>query len=495
MRSLQEATKSDNDHAAEVEKKITAVTRALRRAVDAMVGLNCSFAERERAALEIGNEAERRLLEEELQSISDAHGEYLVVNSALYRRFRPGCRRYASLCGLLNVSRATYREVGVRNGPTVLPLELQAGLVERTTPAMGYRVALGYAKEHSRGLEEDLRASHRAPPSRTKLERISKRIGTAANKHAAKIEAYLRQQERLPDGAVGISVGLDRTAVPMEEPRPADAAPKTRRKKRTKPYQRKKPRPIDVNYHMAYMGTVSITDRYGDVLVARRYAASPAEGARAILRSMMGDVRNARRRNPRLKVGIVQDGAPEMWNLLRPALKEQAGIKKWLEAIDRYHLNQRLSKVLKVIESDAGVRKAQLHEWNDQFDADDATIDRIEKRIRRKIKRFIGSDEHLEVLKDNATFIKNNKDRMRYVALRKASLPVGSGVTEGACRSVVGDRAKQASRRWHDVGLAAALTLRSIYASDRLPRFFTRLQRLYTADVREADDCEIVAVA
>ena len=42
--------------------------------------------------------------------------------------------------------------------------------------------------------------------------------------------------------------------------------------------------------------------------------------------------------------------------------------------------------------------------------------------------------------------------------------------------------------------LVAALALRSIYCSDRLPRFFTHLQRLYTAEIREADRTE-VAVA
>ncbi len=92
-------------------------------------------------------------------------------------------------------------------------------------------------------------------------------------------------------------------------------------------------------------------------------------------------------------------------------------------------------------------------------------------------------------MQGNATFIQNNKDRMRYVSLRKANLPVGSGATEGACRSVIGERA---SRRWRDSGLTAALTLRSIYASERLPRFFERLQ-LYTANVREAEGWEFHA--
>lgn len=465
--------------------EIAEVVKALRRAVDAKVGLDCSFADRERAALSIGNEVQRRLLEHELQSIAEAQGAELLVNEVLYRAHRPGTRDYASLCGLLRVSRSTYRLAGVRNGPTVVPLDLQADLMEGATPAMAYRVALGYAKAHSRGLEEDLRASHQVPPSRTRLEKMSKRLGAKAKEEAQRIEALLRQSERLPDGATGVSVGLDRTAVPMEEARPEGAPPKTQRKKREKPYQRMPPVPVDVNYRMAYVGTVSVTDQYGEGLVTRRYAATPDEGPDEVLHGMMADVRNALRRNPNLRVGIVQDGAREMWNLVRSALT-QAAVTNWLEAIDRYHLNERLAKVLRVIELEPEARKPQLRRWNDELDTDDSTIDRIEARIECEIRHRKSGDD-LAVLQDNATFIGNNKDRMRYVSLREACLPVGSGATEGACRYVIGERTKRASRRWHEDGLAAALTLRSIYCSDRLPRFFAYLQRYYSAEIREAD--------
>lgn len=468
-----------------IDGKINEVVTALRRAVDAKVGLDCSFAERERAALSIGNEAQRRLLEQELQSMAEAQGAELLVNEVLYRAHRPGTREYASLCGLLRASRSTYRLAGVRNGPTVVPLDLQAGLMEGATPAMAYRVALGYAKAHSRGLEEDLRASHRVPPSRTRLEKMSKRLGAKAEDEAQRIEAYLRQSERLPDGAAGVSVGLDRTAVPMEEARPEGMPPRTQRKKRTKPYLRTPPTPVDVNYRMAYIGTVSVTDQYGEGLVTRRYAATPHEGPDDVLHGMMADVRNALRRNSHIQVGVVQDGAHEMWNLIRPALT-RAGVTHWLEAIDRYHLNERLAKVLRVIEPNPEARKPQLRKWNDELDTDDFTIDRIETLIECKIQQF-GSGDDLAVLQENATFIGNNKDRMRYVSLRESCLPVGSGATEGACRYVIGERTKRASRRWHEDGLAAALTLRSIYCSDRLPRFFTRLQRYYSAEIREAE--------
>jgi len=485
MRTSQEPTWNGGEIEAGISEEIAEVVKALRRAVDARVGLDCSFAERERAALSIGNEAQRQLLEQELQSIAEAQGPELLVNEVLYRLHRPGARDYASLCGLLRVSRSTYRVAGVRNGTTVVPLDLQAGLMEGATPAMAYRVALGYAKAHSRGLQEDLRASHRVPPSRTRLEKMSKRLGAKAKKEAQRIEAYLRQSERLPDSAAGVSVGLDRTAVPMEQARPDGALPKTRRKKRTKPYLRTPPSPVDVTYRMAYIGTVTITDQYGEGLVTRRYAATPDEGPDGALHGMMADVRNALRRNSKLRVGLVQDGGREMWNLTRSAL-EQAGVTSWFEAIDRYHLNERLAKVLRVVESDPEARKPLLHKWNDELDTDDSTIDRIEARLEKAIQREKNHDD-IAVLQDNATFIRNNKDRMRYVSLLNAGLPVGSGATEGACRYVIGERTKRASRRWHEDGLAAALTLRSIYCSDRLRRFFTYFHRNYTAGIREAD--------
>ena len=107
-------------------------------------------------------------------------------------------------------------------------LELEAGLVERTTPALGLRIMLGYAKDHMRSAEEDMKAAHRCPPSRSTLERVAKAMGTAVTRVAPHIERRGRQAERVPDGAVAIVLGLDRTAVPMEEDL-ADGTPMPRR--------------------------------------------------------------------------------------------------------------------------------------------------------------------------------------------------------------------------------------------------------------------------
>ena len=87
---------------------------------------------------------------------------------------------------------------------------------------------------------------------------------------------------------------------------------------------------------------------------------------------------------------------------------------------------------------------------------------------------------------EHMVYIANNKDRMRYVTLSSCNLPICSGVTESAAKTVVGRRAKNSGQRWSQPGLRGALTLRAIQQSDRLPRFWAHLSRRYVANVAAA---------
>ena len=84
------------------------------------------------------------------------------------------------------------------------------------------------------------------------------------------------------------------------------------------------------------------------------------------------------------------------------------------------------------------------------------------------------------------TYLSNHHDRLRCATLRTKGLPCGSGATEGACKSVVTMRAKGSGQRWHEDGVTAALTLRSIYLSERLPTMWQHIAADYSADVAAA---------
>lgn len=459
------------------------LARALRRAVDATVGADASFERREVAALALANEATRLFLHGDLIAIADRHGEQVEVDGAIYQRHEPGTVRYYTLCGAIDLERWTYRAVGVHNGPTVVPVDLDAGLVERTTPALGVRIMLGYAKDHMRSAEEDMSADHRCPPSRSTLERVAKAMGTAATRVAPQIDRRVRQAERVPEGTVAIALGLDRTAVPMEEDVAAGEAPGPRR---TRPYVRTPPAPVTVNYRMAYVGTISFHDAEGVELATRHYSAgahdSPAD---RLVRPLVADLRHALRQDPALAVGVVQDGAPELWKLLSEAVVAEPLVTRYYEAIDRYHLNERLGELLRGLEPDAAVRTARLSRWNDSLDQNDFAIYRIRAWVRDQHAEAVTQNDRtrLEQIAPHLTYLEHNASLMRYARLRAVGLPVGSGVTEGACKSVIKMRTNGSGQRWRPAGLTAVLTLRSVHLSDRLPRFWAHFARRYRKEV------------
>lgn len=467
----------------EVKRAIAEIHDALRKALP--LG---SFEERESQALAINDEALRELLRDDLQALSDSFGDEVLVNGVLYKLHEPGTDTYHALCGPLEVSRPSYRMVGVHNGPNVIAVELAAGLVEGATPALAYSVAHGYGQHDMRAHLESLEAAHRLPPSRTTLERIAKRVASAAVEQAVRIEAIVRRTEKVPADAVAISIGLDRTSAAMIEDRPADAPPKPERKRR-RPRQRAAPPPYDINWRMAYVGTVCLVDADGEALTTIRYAAAACDDPRELVEKMTADVSAALKRNPALNVGIVQDGAHEMWNRTREGLqvlRDKGQLDSWHEAIDRYHLMERLAAALKLVEPDATdqQRKDRLKTWTDLLDTSETAIDYIERFLIKGYDAVRGDNR--QTLWDHLRFIRNNKDRMRYVGLRRAGLPVGSGVTESTCKTVIGQRAKGAGQRWRQTGLRGVVTLRALHQSDRLPRFWSHLTTSYTADVQAA---------
>jgi hypothetical protein len=482
LRIVPQAEIPDNEQT--YERAIKEARQALHRAVAARVVRNASFKDHEAALLAAANEACRLELEITLEGMVKLHPDRVQIDGVVYARHETGTGTYHSLCGSLRVSRATYRKVGARNGPTVVPVELAAGLIEGATPALAYRVALGYAQGPGRPAEEQMHADHRQPPSRSTLERLGKAIGAAVTQAAPRIEPGVRASETLPEGTHGVSVGVDRTTVPMEEVRPAGTPPATRRKERSTPYVRAVPPRVDVHYRMAYVGTGSLVDGAGEALVTRRYAITGADNPADLIARMMADVRRAREQAPRLPVGVVQDAAPELWTLVRSGLTQEARLRRWSEAIDRYHLNERLADILRITEPDEAARRQQLARWNDALDRDDATIDRIARWLAERMTDCEGED--LAALEAHWTFLCNNNDRMRYATVRATGLPCGSGATEGACKSVVMIRAKGCGQRWHQDGITAALTLRATYMSERLPTLWPHFAADYSAEVRPA---------
>jgi hypothetical protein len=466
-----------------IERASAQVTDALRAAFrGALSTTRGTFEQREGAALALANEIVRDFLCDELQSMATDFGDEVTVESQTYRRCGEGTVRYHTLCGPVAIRRATYRLVGVHNGPTVVPLELRAGLSHNATPALAFSTTQAFATGPLRDYETAMSAAHRRVPSRSTLERIGKRTGAEIEEVVAGLEPMVRIVEPVVDGVCSISMGLDRTTVPMAEPIPDVESPE--------PRIRRRPQPVTVAYRMAYVGTVSLHDHDGNVLVTKRFGATAEEGPDRIVERIAAELRHQRARYD-APISIIQDGAHELWNLVA-GMCAHHGIPIADGVIDRFHVDERLADVcLLATGNQAGAR--ELYDaWRYQLDHSDTSIEQIVRRTAELVWHceygFAEGDpaptfwlrrgvvelpaEARTSIAEHLAYFRRDRHRIRYATRRRAGLPIGSGPTEGACKSLVTARFKRSGQRWFESGLAPCLSLRALHLSDRLRAAF-----------------------
>src|SRR5262249_17770771 len=140
-------------------------------------------------------------------------------------------------------------------------------------------------------------------------------------------------------------------------------------------------------YRMAYVGSVAVHDRDGNALVPRRFAATANECPSELMARVGGEGQEWLRWRPGLPLTIVQDGGPELWNLLEHWSREHRIIAT-VQLIDCFHVDERLAEITLV-------RKA--HESS-----------------------------------TSTTSTSSQPQSDPYASARKQA-PIGSGVTEGAC--------------------------------------------------------------
>lgn len=478
------------DQTLESEALIEAVEAHLDTLLDQELDENASFETYEQKLLKLVHEIARRKLEKKLQTVADGFARRLAIDHtndwhglredtvATYRRHCPGVVTYHSLIGPLRVRRYTYRECG-RHGATHVPLELAAGLMERMTPALARSLALGYAHMPLRTCEELLIAAGMRPPSRSTLDRAARDLGAYAVACNPAIEPVVRANEVVPAQTRLIAVGLDRVAVPMrhgEELAGVAAYSADLRRSRPKPKQRAALKGA-VQWRMDYVATVALLDGEKNLLESRKYRLPGEADIATIVERVVADVRHVLTQRP-VEVAVIQDGAPELWSAIAAGLAREPLVPRWTEVLDWYHLNEHLSQCLDVCATPVE-REPLRRRWHRRLLETKQGASHVLRSLRGKLRALDAvSGDKLTV---QIGYIERHQHRMAYDEYQRRQVPIGSGVTEGACKSVVNVRAKRSGQRWSQRGLTAVLHLRAVHESNRFDGFWSFFARRYRA--------------
>ena len=88
--------------------------------------------------------------------------------------------------------------------------------------------------------------------------------------------------------------------------------------------------------------------------------------------------------------------------------------------------------------------------------------------IVRELKNWVkeNAGEGRETVLKTITYFENNLMRMNYHQYQKLGYPIGSGVTEAACKTVVKQRLSQSGMRWNIDNAQGMLVTRSLTSTD-----------------------------
>jgi hypothetical protein len=230
-------------------------------------------------------------------------------------------------------------------------------------------------------------------------------------------------------------------------------------------------------FKVATAGTVSVYDRRGKRLITV-YLAHPPELGQATMDQMLTDLITElleRYDGPLPRLAYVTDsGSNETGyfeKVLRRMVHPRTGASlEWTRVADYYHASERIwtmaevlfgkgtraadawaHRMLKSLKKPSGVSRV-LHSAASHF-----------HRRQRKSRKLSRKKEGIywtayRYIQSRATF-------MRYSEYRSVHIPLGSGVTEAACKTVFTQRLKNSGMRWSHDGAKTILTLRTILLS------------------------------
>jgi len=430
-----------------------------------------SFEQFEEELHRLVSEVECDAVGEELER-HDVDAPLVEIEGVPHRRVVRCEETYFSPAGPVRVERSLYATRRSPGEEASCPLELRAGIVEGRWTPRAAKQALWFVANLTPGAVEELyQRLGGLMPSKTALDRLPKKVSSRWEEERGRFEAGLREKDQVPPEAVVVGVSLDGVMVPMKDGE--------RKKKREETAAEGKRTRGPAGHQEVGCGTLTFYDREGELLSAVRLGRMP-EAHKKTLKSMLTDELSwAKAQRPDLKVIRLADGAKDNWTFLEALPVEGPSV------IDFFHAAEHLSKALDAAYGE-GTPKAQS-----QFQKLRHILRHEEGGVEKVIRSLLhlrGEHPRSKVLEIELNYFRHGRHKMQYASLAANKLPIGTGVTEAACKTLATQRMKCSGMAWRNEGGQAILSLRSFIQSKRFDAAWELLREGYQRMVTLPDN-------
>ena len=350
----------------------------------------------------------------------DTNGDPIMVNDLKYTSKGQIEKIYQTPYGEVKLNRHVYQSS--QGGKTYCPLEKDARIIVYSTPKFAKMASSKYSLIGGRFVQKDLVENHGRYISRNYIKNISDSVGHIV---LEKVEKWKYLPPVPPESVKVVSLGLDGTCMFMAED----------------------------GWRQAMVGTISFYGKESNRLDTIYLSAPPEYGKSNFIGNFENEISYIKGiyRDPDY-IGIA-DGAKDNWTFLSKYTKCQI--------LDFFHASEYVTKVADAIFSNRVKRSKWLTDSCHKLKhEDDGATKLLDEFISYRNKKL--NVQKREKLESSITYFTNHSAKMQYSKYINKNYPIGSGVTESACKVIVKQRLCNSGMKWKQQGAEAVLCLRSL---------------------------------
>jgi len=330
-------------------------------------------------------------------------------------------KHYETPYGEVVLARHVYQTA--QGGKSYCPLDERARILVSTTPRFAKMVSHKFATMASPQVEADLRENHHRNVARSYLQRLSDAVASLAQ---ATEERWSYRTPKLSEAVHSVALGLDGTCMLL----------------------------CDDGYRQAMVGSLSLYDRAGQRQHTIYLGATPEYGKAKFFKRMTQEIEHVKQLYPEATYLGLADGAKDNWSFLADHCHEQI--------LDFYHASSYLAKAASAAYPRSKAKRqawleASCQQLKHQAGAAAALLADMRQLKAKKLSTSISQDLDAAI-----TYFSHNQRRMNYSQHLAQAHPIGSGVTEAACKTLVKQRLCAAGMKWKDRGASMVLSLRAL---------------------------------
>ncbi len=470
-----------------------------RRVVEKTAPENLDCAELEGRVQELTNTVGLELMRIVLVR-ADTVSPTVEINGEQWGNRRVSVGEYTTLFGDLKLERSTYQRAG--RGRVGVPIDLRLGIVERRyTPRVTRLIAHATAVMTAEDSASFLKQAGVATVSSSTVHRMALAMAARYQAMSEEVTARVREVDPVPWGAVAVQVALDGVMVPQDgehcgrRGRQTDEPHPPRWRSRYELGPMLGPAGTDNGagrmWHEASVGTLAFTDAEGYVLKTTYLARMPEPGKATLVDQLHDELKAVLEERPDLTVCFASDGAKYHWKVLTGMAcqlpEEATGDVYFL--VDFFHVAEHLADAAKAIADGTPEATVMAAGWRETIRAFPDGGHRVLKSLRyHRGKLAKNATARRSEVQDVINYIAEQarEERLGYADVDARHLPIGTGITEAAAKTVVGVRMKRAGARYQEHGGQTVMLFRSAVLSQRFDTLARELEHSYVVDVKEA---------